>query len=36
MADTGYNQKLKFVDHFTKLAKAVLCHTASAEEICDL
>ena len=35
MTDSEYNQILVIIDHFTKLAKAVPCQTASAEEICD-
>ena len=30
--DSGYNQILVIIDHFTKLAEAVPCPTASAEE----
>ena len=33
--DSGCNQILIIIDHFTKLAEAVLCQMASAEEICD-
>ena len=33
--DSGYNQILVIIDHFTKLAEAVPCRTASAEETCD-
>ena len=36
MTDSGYNQILVKIDHFTKLAEAVPCQTASAEETCDL
>ena len=32
MTESGYNQILVIIDHFTKLAKAVPCQTASAEE----
>ena len=35
MTDSGYNQVLVMIDHFTKYAEAVLCITASAEETCD-
>ena len=35
MTESGYNQMLVIIDHFTKLAEAVLCQTASAEETCD-
>ena len=35
MTETGYNQILVIIDHFTKLAEAVPCQTASAEETCD-
>ena len=35
MTESGYNQILVIIDHFTKLAKAVPCQTASAEETCD-
>ena len=35
MADSGYNQVLVMIDHFTKYAEAVHCITASAEETCD-
>ena len=35
MTESGYNQILVIIDHFTKLAEAVPCQTASAEEICD-
>ena len=35
MTDSGYNQILVFIDHFTKLTEAVPCQTASAEETCD-
>ena len=34
MTDSGYNQILVIIDHFTKLAEAVPCQTALAEEIC--
>ena len=33
--DSGYNQVLVMIDHFTKYAEAVPCITASAEETCD-
>ena len=33
--DSGYNQVLVMVDHFTKYAEAVPFITASAEETCD-
>ena len=35
MTDSGYNQILVIIDHFTILAEAVPCQTASAEETCD-
>ena len=35
MTESGYNQILVIIDYFTKLAEAVPCQTASAEEICD-
>ena len=35
MKESGYNQILVIIDHFTKLAEAVPCQTASAEETCD-
>ena len=35
MTDSGYNQVLVMIDHFTKYAEAVPCITASAEETCD-
>ena len=35
MTDSGYNQVLVMIDHFTKYAEAVPCITASAEEMCD-
>ena len=35
MTDSGYNQVLVTIDHFTKYAEAVRCTTASAEEPCD-
>ena len=35
MTDSGYNQILVIIDHFTKLAGAVRCQIASAEETCD-
>ena len=31
MTESGYNQILVIIDHFTKLAEAVPCQTASAE-----
>ena len=35
MTDSGYNQILVIINHFTKLAEAVPCQTTSAEETCD-
>ena len=35
MTDSGYNQVVVMMDHFTKCAEAVPCITASAEEKCD-
>ena len=35
MTESEYNQILVIIDHFTKLAEAVPCQTASAEETCD-
>ena len=35
MTDSGYNQVLVMIDHFTKYAEAVPCIIASAEETCD-
>ena len=35
MTDSGYNQVLVMIDHFTKYAEALPCITASAEETCD-
>ena len=35
MTDSGYNQVLVMIDHFTKYAEAVPCITASAEEKCN-
>ena len=35
MTDSGYNQILVIIEHFTKLAEVVPCQTASAEETCD-
>ena len=32
MTDSGYNQVLVMIDHFTKYAEAVPCITASAED----
>ena len=34
MTDSGYNQVLVMIDHFTKYAEAVPCITASGEETC--
>ena len=34
VTDSGYNQVLVMLDHFTKHAEAVPCITASAEETC--
>ena len=34
MTDSGYNQVLAMIDHFTKYAEAVSCINASAEEPC--
>ena len=34
MTESGYNQ-MAIIDHFTKLAEAVPCRTASAEEDCE-
>ena len=34
MTESEYNQILVIIDHFTKLAEAVPCQTASAEETC--
>ena len=36
LTDSGCNQILIIIDHFTKLAEAVPCQTASAEETCYL
>ena len=33
MTDSGYNQFLVMIDHFTKNAEAVPCRTFSVEEI---
>ena len=33
--ESGYNQVLVMIDHFTKYAKAVPCIIASAEETCN-
>ena len=35
MTDSGYNQVLVMIDHFTKYAEAAPCITASAEETCN-
>ena len=35
MTDSGYNQVLVMIDHFTTYAEAVPCITGSAEETCD-
>ena len=35
MTDSGYNQVLVMIDHFTKYAEAVPSITASVEETCD-
>ena len=35
MTHSGYNQIMVIIDHFTKLAEAVPCQTASADETCD-
>ena len=35
MTESGYNQILVIIDHFTNLAEAVPCQTALAEETCD-
>ena len=35
MTESGYNQLLVIIDHFTKLAERVPYQTASAEETCD-
>ena len=35
MSDSGYNQILVIIDHFTKLAESEPCQTVSAEETCD-
>ena len=35
LTESGYNQILFIIDHFTELAEAVPCPTASAEETCD-
>ena len=35
MTDSGYNQVLVMIYHFTKYAEALPCITASAEETCD-
>ena len=36
MTDSGNNQILVITDHFTKLAEAVPCQTAAAQETCDI
>ena len=36
MTDSGYNQILVIINHFTKLAESVPCQTASAGQTCDL
>ena len=35
MTESEYNQIMVIIDHFTKLAEAVPCQTASAKKICD-
>ena len=35
MTDSGYNQVVVMINHFTKYAEAVPCIIASAEETCD-
>ena len=35
MTDSGHNQVLVMIDHFTKYADTVPCLNASAEETCD-
>ena len=35
MMDSGYKKILVNIDHFTKMAEAVTCQTASVEETCD-
>ena len=35
MTESRHNQILVIIDHFTKLAEAVPCQAASAEETCD-
>ena len=35
ITDSGYNQVLVMIDHFTKYAEAVPCMIASAEETCE-
>ena len=35
MTDSGYNQVLVMIDHFTKYIESVPCITTSAEETCD-
>ena len=35
MTDSGYNQVLVIIDHFTEYAEAVHCIVASAEKACD-
>ena len=34
LTETGYNQILLIIEHFTKLAEALPCQTASAEKVC--
>ena len=35
MTDSGYNQVLVMIDHFTKYAEAMSCITALAEKRCN-
>ena len=35
MTDSGYNQVLVMIDHFTKYAEAVPCISAPADETCN-
>ena len=35
LTDSGYNQVLVMIDHFTKYVEDVPCITASAEATCD-